>query len=149
MKPHDPKFIEFFNLPPFNNYFSPKDKDLLLQNFRVLMNFIPLNKLENFMPYDLTETPTKYIVDIPLPGLAPEDINIALSADNRIHIEADLRKTPISSKNHKQHCQVEWSKLFWQRPIHVEIPIENPVDPNLVKAKLERGILHVEFSKIK
>lgn len=108
------------------------------------------------MPYDLTETPTKYIVDMPLPGISPQDVHISLSADNndhRIHIEADLRKSPLGSNQKtslSQHsCRIDWSQILWKRPIHVEIPIENAVDPNLVKARLERGILHVEFTKIK
>ncbi len=150
--PNDSKFTEFFSLPPFDSYLSQKEKDLLLHTLQTYLKFIPIDKLETFMPYDLTETSTLYIVEMPLPGLSPNDINISLSADNHIHIEANLCKNQSKTKNNdenkKHKCHIAWSHFFWERPIHVEIPIEHNVDPNLVKAKLDKGILRVEFSKI-
>lgn len=116
--------------------------------------------LKHFMPYDLEETETSYIVEMPLPGFDVEDIEVSVRG-NQIQIDAkyedevepeSTEKTEDDEKKHPKHEEcfpfpMRMGKFFWKRPIHVTINVDDPIVPDNVKARLKKGILHIEFTK--
>jgi HSP20 family molecular chaperone IbpA len=101
-----------------------------------------------FMPYDLEETEVEYMLTMPLPGFAVESIDVSISG-NIITVEAtppekseEPKETPPTKK------VVAMGDYIWNRPIKVDIPIDEDVEEEKVRAKLKNGLLSVRFQKI-
>ena len=110
------------------------------------------------MPYDLSETETEYIATVALPGFDADEINVYVK-DKTISIEAKRKATKSEGAEEKGaekppsspevHKIVAMGEFFWGRPeITVEIPVDNPIVPDKVKAKLKKGLLEVRFQKV-
>ncbi len=101
---------------------------------------------ENWMPYDLEESDTEYIVTVPLPSYDVKNIEVSVK-DKSILIEArkELEKKEEKEKTRK----IVGFDFLWNRPhLVIEIPVKNAIETDNVKAKLSKGILKIRFKKI-
>ncbi len=106
-----------------------------------------MKSMRNYMPYDLQEEKDQYIVEMPLPGFFSKDIEVSVRG-TQIAIDAHFEgETPKMSEHHPPDPG-RMGAYFWKRPIHVKIDVAEEIDPDQVKAKLKRGILHIEFAKM-
>jgi HSP20 family molecular chaperone IbpA len=114
--------------------------------------------LARWMPYDLAETDDEYIATVALPGFDADEIDVFVK-DKTISIEAkrkavegegtEERGTDTPPNTPEVHKIVSMGEIFWGRPeITVEIPVDNPIVPDKVKAKLKKGLLEVRFQKV-
>ena len=99
------------------------------------------NLMGDFAPrLDISETGKEIIISAELPGLEPEDINVALD-----------RNTLIIS-GEKQAEKEEQGKRFYRversyGSFHRSIPLPNEVDENRIDATFKRGVLKVKLPK--
>ncbi|MHA1520239.1 MAG: Hsp20/alpha crystallin family protein [Promethearchaeota archaeon] len=101
-----------------------------------------------FMPYDLEETELEYKLTMPLPGFDADTIDVSIS-DRTITVEAtppekseEAKDTPAPKKI------VSMGNYIWNRPIQVEIPVDEEIEGDKVRARLKNGLLTVRFTKI-
>lgn len=100
-----------------------------------------------FMPYDLEETDAEYLITMPLPGFQADAVHISMTA-RTIYIEA----TPPEENNNQEGENepkkvISMGKYLWNRKIRVEIPVNEEIEEENVKAKLNNGLLKVRFRK--
>lgn len=104
----------------------------------------------SLVPYDLDETDDEYILTVAMPGHDAKDIEVSVKG-NHVLIEATKKEeekkeeTPDAKQPRRL---VSTGDLFWNRPrVEVKVPLEDEIDPENIKAKLDRGILSVRFKK--
>jgi HSP20 family protein len=89
-------------------------------------------------PADIEETDDAYVVDLDLPGVAPEDINLEVR-ENELRISGEIKEKERKGVMRRQ-----------TRPIgqfeHV-VALPGEVDPDKVEAKLHDGVLSVGIAK--
>ncbi|MHA1675218.1 MAG: Hsp20/alpha crystallin family protein [Promethearchaeota archaeon] len=101
-----------------------------------------------FMPYDLEENDAEYKIVMPLPGFSADAIDVSISGRN-ITVEAtppekseeETKDTPPSKK------VVSMGDYIWNRPIKVDIPVNEEIEEDKVRAQLKSGLLTVKFQK--
>jgi HSP20 family protein len=89
---------------------------------------------------DLREDGGQILVRAELPGIAPEDVNVSVSED-RLVISGE-------KKTHEETRGAGWT----HRESHAgsftrAIPLPEPVDPERVTARYDKGVLTVELTK--
>lgn len=90
---------------------------------------------------DLEETDDDYIVQVELPGLKREDIEISVSEDH-LTIKGE-RKREKEEKGKRYHRIERWYGKFERT---VRFPTK--VDPNKAKAEYKAGVLRVTLPKL-
>lgn len=91
---------------------------------------------------DISETEKEVTISAELPGMEPEDINIAI----------DRGTLTISGEKHAE--KEEKGKRFYRversyGSFHRAIPLPNEVDEDKIDAKFKRGVLKVKLPKTK
>lgn len=99
-------------------------------------NFPLATRRSAYPPMNIAENEDGYIVDVCLPGVAPEDIELNITARNLI-IKGE-RKSPEG-----RYFRQERPAGVFQRAISLNAP----VDRDKVSAKSENGILRVTLPK--
>lgn len=103
-----------------------------------------------FMPYELQESDTEFIITMPLPGFESKEVKVSTNGEN-ILIEATREKLP-ESKDEKEKNEprviISMGRFIWDKT-HVEvfIPIGSEIDQEKVKASFLKAILTVRFQK--
>ena len=109
----------------------------LEQFFEDMLRKSPLHSRHQAYPQvNITEDDNCYIVDVCMPGVPPEDVELELTARNLI-IKAE-RKAPEG-----RYFRQERSSGVFQRALSLNAP----VDRDKVTAKSENGILRVILPK--
>lgn len=102
-----------------------------------------------FMPYELQETDKEYIVIMPLPGYESKEITVSVNGSN-ILIEAEhpAKTEPVKEDPNAPTIVRSYARFVWDRPkIEVLVPVEEEIQTEKVKAKLNRGMLTATFEK--
>ena len=98
----------------------------------------PLNSRGMDYPrVNIAENDDGYVIDVCLPGVEPEEVDLTITAHNLI-IKGE-RKSPEG-----RYFRQERGAGFFQRAIRLNVP----VDRDHVKAKSENGILRVHLPKV-
>jgi HSP20 family protein len=85
-----------------------------------------------------TDEPPLLVVMVELPGVAGEDLRVAV--DERTLVVAGERRRPeIDGKRSYQQMEIEWG------PFERRITLGEDVESNAVEASLERGLLTVRL----
>jgi HSP20 family protein len=106
---------DFFNTPVRSNF---------VRNFKV----------------DVEELKDKYIVDVEVPGLNKEDINITYENE---YLTIRISKEEDQSEEKKEYVLKERSSFTSERSFYLK-----DVDPNNVKAALDNGVLTITLNKM-
>lgn len=106
---------DFFNTPVRSNF---------VRNFKV----------------DVEELKDKYIVDVEVPGLSKEDINITYENE---YLTIRISKEEDQSEEKKEYVLKERSSFTSERSFYLK-----DVDPNNVKAALDNGVLTITLNKM-
>ena len=89
---------------------------------------------------DVEEKEDKYLLDADMPGLNESDIDIDFH-DNILTIKGE-KKTESKTKS-ADYVRIERSFGSFRR----DIPFDEAVDQEKIKAELKAGVLHVELAK--
>ena len=96
---------------------------------------------QGFVPaLDLSETPEAFLVEVTVPGLKAEDLNITIE-NNVLTISGEVRQEQ-ESKDRNYH-RVERRFGSFQR----SISLPNRVKADAIGASLENGVLHLSIPK--
>lgn len=90
---------------------------------------------------DVFETPDgdAYVVEVPAPGLSPEEISLSASGD-LLTLEINPRVSPDAGRT---YLIQEVSR----QPAARVFSFPTPVDTDRITARLEHGMLHIEVPK--
>ncbi|MBC7537331.1 MAG: Hsp20/alpha crystallin family protein [Bacteriovorax sp.] len=95
----------------------------------------------NFYPsVDIKEKDNKYLLDADLPGMNDADVTMDFH-NNTLTIKGE-KKSESETKDEGYVC-VERSYGSFRR----DIPFDDEIDQDSIKAELKNGVLHVELSK--
>jgi HSP20 family protein len=90
-------------------------------------------------PVDIEETDDAYLVEMDLPGVRAEDVNLELRADNELRITGGYRereRTGMMRRQHRRTGQFEYL-----------VGLPGDVDPDRIDATLDNGVLKVRLAK--
>jgi HSP20 family protein len=92
-------------------------------------------------PVDLFELPDRYLARVDVPGMSPEDLELAVAEDGFVvHGRRPCRPAPEAiSRCHR----IE--RAFG--PVAVEIPLPGPVKPHEASAQLRAGVLEITLPR--
>ena len=93
------------------------------------------------MPLDVSETSNGFVVEIAVPGVKPEDIDITLQ-DNVLTISGEVRQSQNTGEKPNYH-RVERRYGRFARSISLPTQIQS----DAVQANLEHGVLRLELPK--
>lgn len=115
-------------LDPFN------EMDRWLDNW-------PSNSMANFAPaVDVWEDADNVYVETPLPGVNPEQVNIAIENDILTIEGASEKKTEVDEKNY-------YRKEVRSGSFHRAVALPSSVKSDDAKAEYEKGILKITVPK--
>ncbi|SBW11147.1 Hsp20/alpha crystallin family protein [uncultured delta proteobacterium] len=118
----------------FNSlYEMPKEMDRILEMFR---NSSAMQRRNSYPMVNVGENDTGYIVDVCIPGVSIEDLDLTLTARSLV-IKAE-RKSPEG-----RYFRQERLAGSFQRIITLNVPVAR----DKVTAKCENGILRVTLPK--
>jgi HSP20 family protein len=95
-------------------------------------------------PVNLHETDTHVVVDVELPGLESEDVDISVH-DNTLTIKGEKKSEHEEGGEGKSFYRYERSYGSFQR----RVPLPCAVETEGVEAKLDKGVLHLSMPKHK
>ena len=118
------------------------EMDNLMNNFFTQGSFNrPLIRSMGYFPaVDIQEKDGKYLLEAELPGMAEDEIDLDLH-DNILTLKGERKSEFKEEKEGYYHA--ERSLGTFRR----DIPFNEQVDPDKVKAELKNGILHIEVAK--
>lgn len=106
-------------------------------------SFVPMmpSRLGNFVPaMDLSETPDAYIVELVVPGMKAEDLNVTFE-NGSLTISGEVKQTE-ESKNRNYHRAERRYGRFSRC-----ITLPSTVRGDAIEARLENGILTLRVPK--
>jgi HSP20 family protein len=89
-------------------------------------------------PADIEEMDDSFLVEIDLPGVAPEDLNLELS-DNQLRISGEIKD--------REHAGVMRRKGRRVGQFEHVLALPGEIDPDRVEATLTDGVLRVRLHK--
>lgn len=90
------------------------------------------------VPVNVYRTEERLMVSVPMPGLQPEDITVAVSEGGRMQIRGELRG---KLKDWKDVLVEEWQAGGYSR----ELDLPAPVDASAAHGTYENGVMVVVF----
>ncbi len=125
--------------------------------FKDLLNHMKdhIKDIERWIPYYIEEYNENYMLIIPLPGFAKEDIQINLIG-NTINIKAKKKESVVEKnkipeqKGNKfpgnQFIKAIFTNL-WEKGINMDIPLPSDINKSEIKSKMENGLLKIKLGK--
>lgn len=99
------------------------------------------------VPLDVCETRDRYIITAPLPGVAPDDVDISVLGSN-VRISGEIKDRDTRSE-HESDQERRWllrERRFGRFERSVTLPTS--VDSQLATAEFDAGVLTVELPKV-
>lgn len=102
-------------------------------------NFSAMLNRDGFTPLaDIEENDTAYVVDLEVPGVNKDDINVEV-IDQRLIVSGERREG--ERKGRLRHRARAWGRFYF------EIHLPERVESESVRATLKDGVLHLEIPK--
>jgi HSP20 family molecular chaperone IbpA len=147
-KKYDPRRMHHY-APHGQFCFSPKD---VARMKNVAGQFIKgfMHQMGSYIPYNIDDLGTEYLIIVPLPGRTKEDVKVSLINKN-INVEA--KKPKISEKEEKdvkekeEECCGFPTRGFRFIDVNMDIPLPVDADENSVSSKMGNGLLKIQVTK--
>lgn len=123
--------IKMFNL------ITSKKRNNIFDFSNFLADVIPNNK---FMKLDIKETPTNYEIEVELPGVSKENINVSVSDDI---LTISVNKIAEASTEGTKYLKKE--RKFGEYKRSFSIP---DINPEQITAQYHNGILKINIMKL-
>lgn len=126
--------------------FQPWERDLTTRNFSDLLDDFfseAVNKREGFLPgIDVSETDTQFEINVTLPGMKKDDINISLE-NNLLTVSGERKFKDEETDENKKYHRVESRYGKFERSLQ----LPDNIDSDSVDATYEDGVLHITVEK--
>ena len=146
----DNKNFDPCRMPPHGQFcFSPGDIAKMKHMAGHFMKGF-MHQMGSFIPYNIDDLGTEYLITIPLPGRTKEDVKVSLINKN-INVEA--KKPEVSEKEGKESkespnecCGIPF-RGFRFIDVNMDIPLPVDADENSVSSKMGNGLLRIMVAK--
>jgi len=101
--------------------------------------FLEVANYKSNYPYDLYETETEAILEVPLAGYAKEDISLQVVDNSVLALEVNKQEGKKDAKFHSQKVK--------KSSFSISLPFGKIIDENAIQATLENGLLKVILPK--
>jgi HSP20 family protein len=132
-------------LPVLNRQRAPerwdafRELDELYDRFAEVWRSGPVSALDRWAPLaDLEETDDAYVVELELPGLAPDDVDVQLD-DRVLTVSGEIREKKRTGILHRRTRRMG--------EFHSAVTLPAEVDDEHVEASLRDGVLTVRVPK--
>ena len=125
------------------DFFSLRDDmDNLMNNFLTqgLSRLPRISNMDFYPAVDIQEKDDKYLLEVDIPGMTEDEINLDFH-DNVLTLQGERKSEFKEEKEGYYHA--ERSLGTFRR----DIPFDDEVNSEKVKAKLKNGTLHIELLK--
>jgi HSP20 family protein len=95
---------------------------------------------------DIYESETDLLVKVEVPGVKPEEMSVALSADDRVLTVAGLRRAPVGERRGRLRCH-QLEIYFGPFERSIALPHGVPVLRDQIKAIYREGFLVITLPK--
>ena len=123
---------------------NPLDQEIATRRFSDLLDDFfndAVAQSNSFVPgIDISETETQFLIEVELPGLKKEDIDVSLD-NNQLTISGE--RTFNQEDNGTKYHRVETKYGAFSRTIQ----LPDSIDSDSVNAKYKNGILNIEIHK--
>jgi HSP20 family molecular chaperone IbpA len=129
--------------------FSPND---VARMKHVAGRFIKgfMQQMGSYIPYNIDDLGTEYLISVPLPGRTKEDVKVSLINKN-INVEAKKPKIPEKEgkevKEKEEECCGFPSRGFRFIDVNMDIPLPTDADETSVSSKMGNGLLKILVTK--
>ena len=111
-----------------------------------------MHQMGSFVPHNIDDLGTEYLITIPLPGRTKEDVKVSLINKN-INVEA--KKPKVHEKDGKEEkgkqeycCGVPFPMSgFKFIDVNMDIPLPVDADEDSVSSKMANGLLRITVGK--
>ena len=112
--------------------------------FNDLFDFNPVQSFGKTIPaVNIKETETDFKIEVALPGLKKEDINVEVE-NGVLTISAENKTEKEENDSAGRYTRREFSYNFFKRSFTVN---EETVDADNIEGKYENGVLHLQLPK--
>jgi len=131
--------------------FSPKDVVRMKHMAGRFMNGF-MHQMESFVPHNIDDLGTEYLITIPLPGRTKDDVKVSL-INNNINVEAKKPNVPEKEGKEEQTKQENCCGVpfpmngFNFIDVNMDIPLPADADENSVSSKMSNGLLRITVVK--
>ncbi|MFO7794524.1 MAG: Hsp20/alpha crystallin family protein [Promethearchaeati archaeon] len=113
-----------------------------------------MKRFEGWVPYDIEDSESDYMISVPLPGLSREDLEVSLISSN-LNIKAQRKGNKEDvKKNHFRHPEFRRGDFLkdiftsiWKRDVNLDIPLPSNADEDSIKSKMKDGLLRIKIGK--
>ena len=114
-----------------------------------------MDNFEGWIPYDIENNESNYLVKIPLPGFSKEDVKVSLISNN-LNITAKRLLVEKEKKEEDQtdniNCGVHFTQnlinFLWNKDINLDIPLPSDVDSEKIISRMNNGLLKIKIEKL-
>lgn len=129
---------------------SKKNQDLMPSLFNELLdwnnwNYTPwATERFNAPKMNVSESDEGYHLELCVPGLKKEDLNLSIDADNNLVIEMVQQEEKKENDNDRHYLRREFSKTQFKQLL----ALPDNVKSEQISAKVAEGILYIELPKV-
>ncbi len=106
-----------------------------------------MGKFGSFVPYNIKDREDGYLITVPLPGRAKEDVTVSLIG-NCLNIKASKPKTEGESKDESGQLKHPFLRFFFTFiDVDMDIPLPANADLDSIKSVMANGLLKVKVGK--
>lgn len=104
-------------------------------------------KFGSWIPYNLEDREEGYLITIPLPGRAKEDVTVSLIGNN-LNVKASKPKTEGEPKEESKQTRPPFMRFFFKFiEVDMDIPLPANADLDSIKSVMANGLLKVKIGK--
>ena len=124
---------------------AKRNQDLMLSLFNDLLDWNNWNTaaIDEMPKMNVSESDENYELELCVPGLAKEDLNLSIDSDNNLVVEMVQKEEKKEEKKQRHYLRREFNSMQFKQILSLP---EN-VKKEEISAKVEHGILHIVLPK--
>jgi HSP20 family molecular chaperone IbpA len=111
-----------------------------------------MHSMGSFVPHNIEDLGTEYLITVPLPGRTKEDVNVSI-INKTLNVEAKKPKVPEKEGKEPKEKQEGYYGFpfhgmgFRFIDVNMDIPLPADADENSVSSKMGNGLLRITIGK--
>jgi len=124
---------------------AKRNQDLMPSLFNELLDWNNWNtaSVEEMPKMNVSESDENYELELCVPGLSKEDLNLSIDSDNNLVVEMVQKEEKKDEKKQRHYLRREFSSMQFKQILSLP---EN-VKKEEISAKVEHGVLHITLPK--
>lgn len=124
---------------------AKRNQDLMPSLFNDLLDWNNWNTcaVDEMPKMNVSESEESYELELCVPGLAKEDLNLSIDSDNNLVVEMVQKEEKKEEKKQRHYLRHEFNSMQFKQILSLP---EN-VKKEEISAKVEHGILHIVLPK--